>query len=309
MLKIIYTVLITLLIISCGGNTDNQGETENSTNIESDDFEDNTHFKQDIAAYKTVVNIIRETGLAQNFVILPGNVKNVVAYVQNNERILEYNPEFMQQLEGDTNWHGISVLAREIGHHLSHHDLKNGISTIAEDLEADRYAGFVLQKMGASLEEAIQAIENLNTDDKNKGASVNARIAALTQGWTNSKLLSSDTTSVLATVEKPQKTTEEDKNHVVAKRTVKPEYLYQVFLAIDTNFYYINDRDVVFQEKNGKYNNVGEKRESNKPGFDWIFIKGDASYGVDAKGRLWAFSTDGKFHVVGQSVKLDKGIN
>jgi hypothetical protein len=172
MLKTIYTLLITVLFISCGGNPDNQEENEDSTSIKSDDFQDNTHFKQDIAAYKTVVNIIRETGLAQNFVILPGNVKNVVAYVQDNERILEYNPEFMQQLEGDTNWHGISVLAREIGHHLSHHELKNGASTIAEDLEADRYAGFVLQKMGASLEEAIQAIENLNTDEKNKAERV-----------------------------------------------------------------------------------------------------------------------------------------
>lgn len=309
MTKIIYTLLVTLVFISCGGSADNKGENETSTSIETDDFQDNTQFKQDIAAYKTVVNIIRETGLAQNFVILPGNVKNVVAYVQDNERILEYNPEFMTQLEGDTNWHGISVLAREIGHHLSHHELKNGTSTIAEDLEADRYAGFVLQKMGASLDEAIQALENLNANEKNKGASVNARISALTQGWTNSKMLSSDTTSIIANVEKSANTAEEDKNHIVAKRNAKQDYLYQVFLAIDTNFYYINEKDIVFQEKGGKYNNVGEKRESNKPGFDWIFIKGEASYGVDVKGRLWAFSTDGKFHVVGQAVKLDKGIN
>ena len=84
-----------------------------------------TDMSDDIAAYKTVVNVIRETGLSQNFVILPGDVDNVQAYMDNNERILEYNPDFMEKLQGDTNWHGISVLARQIGHHLSNAKLDN----------------------------------------------------------------------------------------------------------------------------------------------------------------------------------------
>lgn len=301
MLKAVLFSFTCLLLISCGGESTPDENKLDENLLNKTGFEEDTQFQQDIAAYKTVVNIIRETGLAQNFVILPGQVKNVVAYVENNERILEYNPEFMKQLEGDTNWHGISVLAREIGHHLSHHDLKNGEATVEEELEADRYAGFVLQKMGANLNQAIAAMENAVQENgqKNK-ASLNARIAALTQGWTNSELLSSDTT-LIAQVDESNPT---PASVAEVKPQTKPDYRYQIFLAIDTSFYYINNKDIVFSESNGKYKNVGEKKESNKPGFDWIFNKGEASYGVDTKGRLWAFSTDGKFHVVGQAVKL-----
>ncbi len=280
--------------VSCGTEEKNKQADLVDSNTDPITFEDNTQFKQDIAAYKTVVNVIRETGLAQNFVILPGKVKDVKAYVENNERILEYNPEFMMQLEEDTNWHGISVLAREIGHHLSHHDLTEGQSSMEEELEADRYAGFVLQKMGATLEQAILAIENTNNNTQN--SSINARISALSQGWNNSRILSSDSiASAIAAIPTPSPQAE-----------INTHYIYQIFLAVDTTFYYIDKHNVAFVEKNKKHVRIGEKKDSNKPGFDWIFMKEEDSYGVDAKGKLWAFSTDGQFHIVGQAVTFDK---
>lgn len=301
MTKVLISLFLSILLISCGSSDAVEGELNSENQQDSTSFEDNTEFKEDIAAYKTVVNVIRETGLAQNFVIIPGNVKNVVAYVEDNERILEYNPDFMQQLEGDTNWHGISVLAREIGHHLSNHELNGGTASPKEELEADRYAGFVLQKMGASLQEAIEAMEKSAQEKSGESsASLNARIAALSQGWNNSELLSSDTTLLASS----QKVEDDPKDKVKPKGAKKEDYVYQIFLAVDTTFYYINDKNVVYAENNKKYSVVGQKKDSNKPGFDWIFIKGEDSYGVDANGRLWAFSTDGKFHVVGQSVKL-----
>ena len=63
--------------------------------------------------------------------------------------------------------------------------------------------------------------------------------------------------------------------------------------------------DMIIYEEKGKPKEVGLKKDSNKPGFDWIFVKEGDSYGVDLKGRLWAFSTDGTFHVVGQAFKLN----
>jgi hypothetical protein len=300
--------LITLLA-SCGGGDleDNVNNDSDTSNVE-DSFQDNTLLKNDIAAYKTVVNVIRETGLAQNFVILPGNVEKVTAFVQDNERILEYNPEFMQKLEGDTNWHGISVLAREIGHHLSNHDLKGGESTMEEELEADKYAGFVLQKMGATLQEAISALEKSASENTSSKSSLNGRLASLSSGWKNAELLGDDSATLIAGLDNNQQITAHTDGHEeseTVKPQDKPKYAYQIFLAVDTTFYFINDKDVVFNEVKGKFVNVGVKKDSNKPGFDWIFIKGEDSYGVDVKGRLWAFSLDGNFHVVGQAVKLD----
>ena len=260
-----------------------------------------TDLTEEIAAYKTVVNIIRETGLAQNFVILPGDVENVKAYVEDNERVLEYNPDFMEKLQGDTNWPGLSVLARQIGHHLSNHELENGVPSVEEDIEADKYAGFVLFKMGASLDEAIKALEiAIGEDSIGKGISKNARLASLTKGWNNAKVLMTDTVVVAKAVE------DTAVNEVVAeaKSIVKPDYAYRVFLALDKKMYFVDEEDKVFQEVNGKPVAVGLKKDSDKPGFDWIFMKEGDSYGVDLKGRLWAFSTDGNFHIVGQAVKL-----
>lgn len=298
-----------LLFLSCG-NESNQATDIADLNEQEQvaSFAVNTGLKEDIAAYKTVVNVIRETGLAQNFVILPGNVSRVKAYIKDNERILEYNPEFMQKLQGDTNWHGISVLAHQIGHHLSNHALDNGNSNLKEELEADRYAGFVLHKMGATLAEAVAALETANLEEKLEGnASMNARLTALTQGWNNSELLSSDTVLIAAAdIPKPKVEEKKERQVIKSSNSRKPDYVYQIFLALDTSFYYINESDAVFKEIKGKYENVGERKESTKPGFEWIFVKGDDSYGVDARGRLWAFSMDGNFHVVGQALKLNK---
>jgi hypothetical protein len=299
--------LMTLLVSCGGGDLDIMvNGDEDTSNVEAS-FQDNTLLKNDIAAYQTVVNVIRETGLAQNFVILPGNVEKVTAYINDNERILEYNPEFMQKLEGDTNWLGISVLAIEIGHHLSNHELKNGEASIQEELEADKYAGFVLQKMGASLDEAISALQKAAIENESSKSSLNARLASLSSGWKNAELLNDDSTTLVATVDENQKVTisVEEPIEEKIKPSDKPAYAYQIFLAVDTSFYFINDNNAIFSENNGKFTNVGVKKDSNKPGFDWIFVKGEDSYGVDVKGRLWAFSFDGNFHVVGQAIKLD----
>lgn len=261
-----------------------------------------TELKNDIAAYKTVVNIIRETGLAQNFIIIPGEVENVVAYIENNERILAFNPEFMNKVKSDTNWHGISILAREIGHHLGNHKLKDGKPSLNEELDADRYAGYVLQKMGATLEESINALEiSLNEDNKKSVISKNNRISSLIKGYNNAKLLNSDST-MITQIPIPKIDSNETLQQKTNKRK-KVNYIYKVFLAVDTSFYFIDEKDNIYSDNNNNQLKVGEKKDSNKPGFDWIFVKGEDSYGVDIRGRLWAFSTDGNFHVIGQALK------
>lgn len=270
-------------------------------------FDFSTDLTDDIAAYKTVVNIIRETGLAQNFVVLPGDVAYVKSYIENNERILEYNPNFMEKLQEDSNWHGISVLARQIGHHLSNHELEGGQGSIDEEIEADKYAGFVLFKMGASLDDAINALEIVMKEDSiGKSVSRNSRLVSLSKGWANAKLLMSDT--VIEEIVVVDSVLKDKSVDLVAIKTsniiVAPAYSYKVFLVIDKTIYFVDYKDVVYHELEGEQYPIGFKKDSDKPGFDWIFVKEGDSYGVDSKGRLWAFSTDGEFHIVGQAVKL-----
>lgn len=278
-------------------------ELENDEDIDIKPITD-SELSPDINAYKTVVDVIRETGLAQNFIIIPGDVEDVIAYIENNERVLSYNPNFMKQVQNDSNWVGISVLARQIGHHLGNHELKNGKPSAEEELDADRYAGFVLQKMGATMQDAIHALEEGLKDKTDFTVNKNKRIAALVEGFNKAKSLSMDTVVVnkIKIPETEKVSTTEKK--VNAKK--QPEYVYKVYLAIDNKFYYIDEQDAVFEEKeNGAYIKVGEKRSSTRPGFDWLFTKGENSYGVDLKGRLWVFSTEGNFKVIGQAVKIN----
>ncbi len=263
------------------------------------DFNFQTNLSEDIAAYKTVVSIIKETGLSQNFIILPGDVDKVRAYIEDNERILEYNPDFMENIQAKKNWNGISVLARQIGHHLSNHELEGGIPSIEEEIKADESAGFILFKMGASIGEAIEALESVISDNNNqKSIPKNTRISALAKGWNNAKTLMTDT------VISPGNQVVDSITNITNKRK-RPKYVYRVFLAIDKKMYYIDADGKVYEEINNRYTPVGIKKDSYKTGFDWIFVKEGDSFGVDLKGRLWAFSSDGNFHIVGQAIKLN----
>ncbi|MEY5042605.1 MAG: hypothetical protein RLZZ414_2169 [Bacteroidota bacterium] len=304
-------LLISIVLFNFSCSSDDKSTQDELTEFENDDDIDikpitDSELSPDINAYKTVVDVIRETGLAQNFIIIPGDVEDVIAYIENNERVLSYNPNFMKKVQNDSNWVGISVLARQIGHHLGNHQLKDGKPSAEEELDADRYAGFVLQKMGASMQDAIHAFEEGLKDKKDFTVNKNKRIAALVEGFNKAKSLSMDTV-VVNKIKIPEKTninTTEKKVNVSVKK--QPEYVYKVYLAIDNKFYYIDDADGVFEEKdNGTFVKVGEKRTSTRPGFDWLFIKGENSYGVDLKGRLWVFSTDGNFKVIGQAVKIN----
>jgi hypothetical protein len=264
------------------------------------DFGFQTDLSEDIAAYKTVVSIVRETGLSQNFIILPGDVEKVQAYIEDNERILEYNPNFIENIQTKKNWYGISILARQIGHHLSKHELEGGVPSIEEDIKSDELAGFVLFKMGASIGEAIEALESVITDNDNhqKGIPKNTRITSLAKGWNNAKTLMTDTiiTSNNQAI---------DSLINLNPKRKRRQYAYRVFLAIDKKMYFIDTQGKVYEEVSNRYIPVGLKKDSDKTGFDWIFVKEGDSYGVDLKGRLWAFSSDGNFHIVGQAIKLN----
>ncbi|MGV8932535.1 MAG: hypothetical protein ACOH1R_10565 [Luteimonas sp.] len=49
-------------------------------------------------------------------------------------------------------------MAHEIGHHLSGHTITEGHSRPEIELEADKFSGYVLYKMGAPLADSTQAI-------------------------------------------------------------------------------------------------------------------------------------------------------
>lgn len=118
-------------------------------------------------AQKAVENIVRRSGLKQNFYVMEcPNIDNCFAATRNGERLIVYDAGFMKRINGltKTDWGAMSVLAHEIGHHLQGHTLKQSGSDPQKELEADEFSGFVMYQMGASLKEAQSAIFMLTTD-------------------------------------------------------------------------------------------------------------------------------------------------
>lgn len=119
-----------------------------------------------------IAEILRYTGLPANFQVMESpEVPNAAAVIVQGDdgrlrRVIAYNEAFMEDVSRATRtrWAGTSILAHEIGHHLCGHTLLPGGSQPPTELEADSFSGFVLAKMGASLDEAQEAMKTLVSD-------------------------------------------------------------------------------------------------------------------------------------------------
>jgi hypothetical protein len=108
-----------------------------------------------------IQDILDVTGTKASFEVRAARIPNAAAATLKGKRYILYNPVFMAALEkasGSNRWAPISILAHEIGHHLYGHTVKGTPSQPAIELEADEFSGFVLRKMGASLEDAQLAM-------------------------------------------------------------------------------------------------------------------------------------------------------
>jgi len=151
-------------------------------------------FASDIEADKALNRIMKLTGLPANFELKSASVPNACAVVKcdgygNCKRYILYNQEFMENIKSETrtSYAELGVLAHEIGHHLSGHTLSNTARRYDTELEADKFAGFMLYKLGATLKETKQSYSNLPVSGSLTHPPKSARIAAVTSGWYDAK--------------------------------------------------------------------------------------------------------------------------
>lgn len=144
-------------------------------------------------ATEIIDKIMSFVGLPQNFIIKQSpEVPNALAVIllDHNkvpQRIIAFNSQFMATVMKATennDWAPISILAHEIGHHLCGHTITAGGSQPPLELEADKFSGFVLQKMGAKLEDAQEAMSKLTTEAVSKTHPPRSqRLRAIKEGW------------------------------------------------------------------------------------------------------------------------------
>ena len=139
-------------------------------------------------AEHVIQEILNVTGLHRsNFrVERSDDIQNAAAVIVNGERLLLYNLGFMRAVQQHTGnqWAGYSIMAHEVGHHLESHTLSSGGSRPDSELEADSYSGFIVAKLGGSLEDAQIAMRAIGSDrGSHTHPAKHRRLAAIRAGW------------------------------------------------------------------------------------------------------------------------------
>lgn len=255
---------------------------------------ENYEFEPDKVAKEAVSKIVQYTGLTPNFVVVSDNkVNTAIAYLKNNKRYISYNPKFIEKLNAKTatNWAAVSVLAHEIGHHLSGHTLLKN-SSPGNELIADKFSGFILYQMGAKLEEAKAALSVIGHEmDTTKHPPKQARLEAIQEGWAEAELLR----DVNAFSEKKYSSSYHTK------------FIYQCTFKNDENIYFVDEKDnIIWYDNYGKPIIIGKKQVSTDNKYNWIYNYLDNFYGVDHKGKIWKETTYGSVFIVGETKLIKK---
>ena len=139
--------------------------------------------------------ILSVVGASKRFIVAPcENINNALAITDDGMRYILYDPEFINSISETSNyWANMSILAHEVGHHINGHTLGASMSAYEnriQELEADEFSGFVMQKIGATLEQAIDAIASLASsgdDSYSSHPNKERRTKAITKGFNNAK--------------------------------------------------------------------------------------------------------------------------
>lgn len=149
------------------------------------------NFQSVYEAKEILQNMLDTIKWKENFSIREQNgIRNAYATIINRVRWIIYDNAFLEDIDAyaATKWASISILAHEMGHHYYNHTVSGTGSTPPKELEADALSGYVMQRMGATLNESVAAISTIASD---KASSTHPakkdRIAAITKGWNLAK--------------------------------------------------------------------------------------------------------------------------
>jgi hypothetical protein len=136
----------------------------------------------------------------QNFTLREQNgINNAYATIISNRRYIVYDNNFLENLDdyAGTRWASVSVLAHEMGHHYRNHVVDSRGSTPPKELEADYFSGYVMEKLGATLEEAKAAMNRIASPQASSTHPGKAdRLNSIERGWNYAKGLTGTTPPV-----------------------------------------------------------------------------------------------------------------
>jgi hypothetical protein len=120
------------------------------------------------------------------FILEEADVLNLEASISHKKKYIRYNSDFITWISDVTHdkWAAIALLAHEIGHHINGHTRTKGGSRPNLELEADEFAGTVLRKLGATLEESQEVMYYIAATRSSKThPDRRSRMLAIKKGW------------------------------------------------------------------------------------------------------------------------------
>jgi hypothetical protein len=130
-----------------------------------------------------ILNVVGVTG---DFELKEASVLNIEAKISHKKKYILYNPSFITDLNNTAKdrWSVIALLAHEVGHHLKGHTIHRGGSKPGLELEADEFAGFVLNKLGATVKQSQNVMYFIaKTEASKTHPSRDSRLQAIERGW------------------------------------------------------------------------------------------------------------------------------
>ncbi len=147
-------------------------------------FDDEIYsFSSSQQAKDMVAQILSTVGLVPRFKVFAANVPNAAAVIDGEERLIVYSEDWIQNSISNNRWAAVALLGHEIAHHLNGHTLEAGGSRPPTELEADKFAGFVVGKLGGDLQEAQWLFRQLPAAGSDTHPPRSARLEAVAVGW------------------------------------------------------------------------------------------------------------------------------
>jgi len=152
---------------------------------------------QSVYEARAILNSMLDTiQWKENFSVREQNgIRNAYATIINRVRWIIYDNDFLEDIDAyaSTKWASISVLAHEMGHHYYNHVVSSGGSTPPKEIEADAFSGYVMAKLGASLDQSVAAMQAIASDRASASHPAKRdRLNAITNGWNSAKATTTD---------------------------------------------------------------------------------------------------------------------
>jgi hypothetical protein len=271
-------------------------------------------FPPDDAAITAVARIVTRAGHMNNFILYSANVPNAVATMLGNRRAILYSQDFMVHLQ-QNDWMRLSILAHEIAHHLHGDPLGAASASDTREMEsqADRYSGFILQQLGASLDDVQAAIKAISSE---QGTALHppksVRLVAVTNGWISAKEQGEKAKTLKSTKDKPEAPTPQKRvTEAVAppkSNDPTPDFVAEISMNNDSSRYFLNRTGTImgvtpFPSKSIVY---GRQLPSANPKWAWVMQTPNGNFPVDPKGIVWSQTKQGVFTAVGKVASMPK---